>query len=104
MIHDGVVAQFWAFDEPIQPQEYRDQKLLDSAVHRPFQTAFGKDIHRTIIDKAAALFHSLITNHPFTNGNKRTAVIAADMFLLANGYWLWLSADEIYQLAKETAR
>jgi death-on-curing protein len=104
IIHDGIVAELWAFDEPVQAREYRDQALLDSAVNRPFQTALGKDIHRSVLDKAAALFHSLITNHPFANGNKRSAVIAVDMFLLANGYWLVLEPGEMYKLAKETAQ
>lgn len=55
------------------------------------------------MDKAAALFHSLVTNHAFENGNKRTAVVTADQFLLANGYFLAMTQAQIYQLAIETA-
>ena len=104
MVHDGLVAKYWPFDEPVRPGEHRGAHLLDSAVNRPFQSAFGKSIHRTILDKAAALFHSLVTNHPFSNGNKRTAVIAVDQFLLAHAYFLALAAGDVYRLAKETAR
>ena len=43
---------------------------------------------RSLPEKAAALFHSLIANHPFGNGNKRTAVIALELFLSANSVLL----------------
>ena len=58
---------------------------------------------RSLPEKAAALFHSLIANHPFENGNKRTAVIALDLFLNANSVFLYLDNDRMYQLAKDTA-
>ena len=104
MVHDEMVAIYWSLDEPINPSEFRDIRLIESAVNRPLQSAFGRSIHRTVVEKAAALFHSLITNHPFANGNKRTAVIAVDLFLIANGYDLYLSQEEMYRLAKETAQ
>ncbi|MDA2914322.1 type II toxin-antitoxin system death-on-curing family toxin [Acidobacteriia bacterium AH_259_A11_L15] len=103
MLHDVVASQLWPGDEPITGQEHRDERLLGSAVARPFQTAFGQDIHRSVSEKAAALFHSLIANHPFLNGNKRTAVLALEHFLLVNGSFLALSNREMYTLAKETA-
>jgi death-on-curing protein len=73
-------------------------------VNRPFQSAFGRAAYPTTVEKAAALFHSLVTNHPFENGNKRTAVIAADVFLAANWYFLYLGQDAIYRLATKTAQ
>jgi len=103
-LHDEWVVSFWAFDEPVRRDEYRNKALLESAVNRPFQRAFGIEIHATVFAKAAARFHSLIANHPFTNGNKRTAVLAVDMFLLAQDYCLVLEKDEIYRLAKITAQ
>ena len=91
-------------DEPVGPHEPRDQGLLASAVARPFQSAFGEEPYKTIFEKGAVLFHSLIANHPFHNGNKRTAVLALDHFLLANGWCLILDdRSEMYSLAKETA-
>lgn len=102
-IHDVLVSRTWPGDEPVSPGEFRDARLLDSATARPFQTAFGQELHKSIFQKAAALFHALIANHPFTNGNKRTAVVALDHFLLANGYFLAMSEDEMYGLAKTTA-
>ncbi len=93
----------WPGVEPVGPGELRDSGLLSSAVARPFQTAFGGEIYKTICGKAAALFHSLIANHPFQNGNKRTAVLALHTFLTANDYLLFLVPNEMYDLAKATA-
>ena len=81
----------------------RDINLLESAVARPFHSAFGEDAYPTILDKAVALFHSLNSNHPFHDGNKRTAIIALDDFLVANGYIQDLSNAEIYDLALQVA-
>lgn len=55
------------------------------------------------MEKAAALFHSLISNHPFHNGNKRTAVLAMDAFLMGNGYSCALDNLRMYDLAQDTA-
>jgi death-on-curing protein len=77
---------------------------LRSAAARPFATFDGIDLHPGIPQKAAALFHSLICNHCFHNGNKRTAVIALDLFLAINDQLLSMSHQEIYELTKETAQ
>jgi len=63
----------------------RDQDLLESAVMRPQASAFGQDAYPTVYEKAAALLHSLVMNHPFTDGNKRTATLATLLFLRMNG-------------------
>jgi death on curing protein len=89
--------------EPVGPNEYRNRALVDSAVTRPFQAVFGHELFPSLHDKAAALFHSLIADHPFENGNKRTAVLALDLFLAANGLFLYLGDDEMYRLAVDTA-
>ena len=90
------------FDEPIDPHAYRDRGGLDSAVNRPFQTFDGADLHPDLCQKAAALFHSIACNHCFLNGNKRTAVMALDMFLTANERILLMSNLDVYNLAKST--
>jgi len=61
----------------------RDAGLLESALHRP-QTGHYADL----AEMAAALFESLIINHPFVDGNKRAAFFATDVFLRLNGYSL----------------
>jgi death-on-curing family protein len=102
-IHDNLVEVMWPGSGPVGPGGCRDVNLLESAVARPFQSAFGEDAYPTILKKAVALFHSLNSNHPFHDGNKRTAIIALDDFLVANGYLQDLSSDEVYKLAMQTA-
>jgi death on curing protein len=64
----------------------RDIHLLESAAKRPSLVLFGQPQFPTIIDKAAALMHSLAYHHLFVDGNKRTAVRATAYFLERNGY------------------
>jgi death-on-curing protein len=102
-IHDALVAQVWPGTDPVASGEYRNRKLIESATGRPFHSVLGEDAYPTIIGKGVALFHSLISNHAFYNGNKRTAVIALDHFLMANGYFLAVDNGEMYKLAEVTA-
>lgn len=66
----------------------RDFSLLHSAVERPRATYGGQDLYPTIFLKAAAFLQSLSMNHPFTDGNKRTAWLSTKRFLRVNGYHL----------------
>lgn len=59
----------------------RDTGLLESALYRP-RTGYYSDL----IEMAAALFESLMNNHPFIDGNKRVAFFSTDIFLRLNGY------------------
>lgn len=74
----------------------RDRGLLESAVARPMASAFGDDVYPSLFEKAAALLDSLSRNHPFVDGNKRTATIALDQFLKKNR-WLpkWNPAEAL---------
>lgn len=69
----------------------RDQFLLESAVARP-QTGYYQDV----IEEAAALCESLLQNHPFLDGNKRSAIVATAVFLRWNGYRLEFLDREMY--------
>jgi death-on-curing protein len=66
-------------------QEIRDMALLEAAAARPAASAFGQDAYATLPEKVAALFHSIARNHPFTDGNKRTATVAAIFMFEVNG-------------------
>jgi death-on-curing protein len=66
-------------------QKVRDLVMLEAAEARPAASAFGQDAYPTLGEKAAALLHSIARNHPFTDGNKRTAAVAALMMLAVNG-------------------
>jgi death-on-curing protein len=102
-IHHELLHKFWPEAEHIGARGVKDRGLLESAVGRPYQTVFAQDAYPSVGDKAAALFHSLVSNHPFHDGNKRTAVTAVQQFLLANGFFAGLSNDEAYEMAKRTA-
>jgi death on curing protein len=60
----------------------RDEGLLEAAIARPYQTFDGNDLYPGAIEKAAAIFESVLKNHPFIDGNKRTSFLA--MFALCN--------------------
>jgi death-on-curing protein len=63
-----------------------NRELLESASLRPKAAVLGRELYPTLEEKAAALMHSIITNHPFVDGNKRTAFLATQEFLRLNGY------------------
>ncbi len=80
-------------------QKIRDLALLEAAVARPAASAFGEDAYPTLNDKAAALLHSIARNHPFTDGNKRTATVAAIFMFQANGWRVaWQPEDALSML------
>jgi death-on-curing protein len=73
-----------------------DLAALESALARPFQTFDGMELYPHIVAKAAALLESLLINHPFVDGNKRTAYVMMRLLLLSNGYDIIASQDEKY--------
>jgi death on curing protein len=81
-IHAQLIATFGG------TEGLRDAGLLESALYRP-RTGYYSDIP----EMAAALFESLLMNHPFIDGNKRVAFFATDVFLRLNGWRLMVDAD-----------
>ncbi len=77
----------------------RNLKLLGSAVHRPQSTFGGKDLYEDIFSKAASLVHSLLLNHPFVDGNKRTAMFSGMSFLELNRYEFIAEQKEVVDFA-----
>ncbi len=75
----------------------RDIGLLESAIARPFQTFGGKDLYPSPFDKAAAMGESLIENHPFVDGNKRTGMLAIVALLKEYGIEVNADSDGLYQ-------
>lgn len=103
-VHDVLVGLFLPFDEKVDAAEYRSRALIESAVNRPLHTVGDKDLYETLPEKAAALFHSLACNHCFLNGNKRTAVIGLDVFLMMNLHLLTMTPADVYAMAIETVQ
>lgn len=66
----------------------RDMGLIESAVARPQASFGGKYLYNSFFAKVAALLQSLLKNHPFVDGNKRTALTSAGLFLKINNYKL----------------
>lgn len=62
----------------------RDLGLLESAIHRPRASLFGQEAYPDLLTKAAALMHSLLSNHPLMDGNKRLAWLATYVFCARN--------------------
>ncbi|MCK6469683.1 MAG: type II toxin-antitoxin system death-on-curing family toxin [Candidatus Brocadia sinica] len=67
---------------------------LDSSLARPFTSFQGQELFPDLWSKVAALIHSIIAFHPFVDGNKRVALVAADVCLRMNGYRL-IPSEEI---------
>jgi len=70
----------------------RDEGLLESAIARPFQTFDSQDLYPDPLDKAAAIGESIIINHQYIDGNKRTGFLA--IFAVLDGYGIQLTAPE----------
>ena len=89
-IHERVIEDFGGANG------VRDLGLLESALYRP-QSGYYEDL----VTMAAALFESLLMNHPFVDGNKRVAFFATDVFLRLNGFRLDVDANETYDRLTE---
>lgn len=76
-------------------QGTRDFTLMHSALERCKATFGGEDLYATLFDKASALLHSLVMNHAFLDGNKRTAYQTMKRFLYDNGYRMTAGQKEI---------
>ena len=83
---DIILLHSLAIDAAGGSHGIRDVGLLESAVYRPQATYGGEDLYPTLFLKCAALVHSLLLNHQFVDGNKRTAMFSAMTFIELNGY------------------
>jgi death-on-curing protein len=92
LIHEISIEEFGGLNG------IRDAGSLDSALHRPFATFDSIDLYPTPIEKAAALLESVIINHPFFDGNKRTGYLLMKYLLFKNGLLLEASKIEKYDV------
>jgi death-on-curing family protein len=97
-IHWELVRDFAQDADPIDPPGVRSPDLLASAVFRQ-HTALGEQTkYPTVEMAAAALFHAIVHDHPFFNGNKRTALVAMLVLLDENGVMPTCDEDELFRL------
>jgi death on curing protein len=81
----------------------RDQNLLLSAIAQPSSAFEGKYLHETMHDKAAAYLFYICQNHPFIDGNKRTALVSALIFLAMNDLPIDYDENVLEQLTRSVA-
>lgn len=98
-IHEAVLAQTGGIPG------LRDAAMLHAAVARPFATFSGEPLYPSDLEKAAAMFHSLIKSHPFVDGTKRTAFLAALWLLHLYGHSIpaRLPHEEVVRFCVEVA-
>lgn len=77
----------------------RDHGTILSLEDFPRQSVFGKELYGTVFKKAAVYARTIIFNHPFVDGNKRTAMTAASVFLENNGYKVTVETGVIARFA-----
>jgi death on curing protein len=92
-IHDGQIEKYGG------SHGIGRLELLESAVVRPQSTFGGKDLYPTLFIKVAALMHSIVMNHAFVDGNKRTGAVSAVVFLELNGYRLEVGQEQLIKAA-----
>lgn len=99
-------AELYAIAQEVLGREpdVRDRHLLRAAAARPITRVFGHEAYPTLIDKAAALLHSLAAHHLFFDGNKRTATAATITFLERNGLRPTWDDKTIYNFVLEVAQ
>ena len=76
---------------------------LESALAQPRMTFDGEDLYPTIVEKASALGFSIISNHPFVDGNKRVGHAAMEIYLVLNGYEIEAIVDELERIILKVA-
>ena len=94
-LHDDQISSFGG------TPGVRDEGLLESALAQPEATFGGQFLHPTIAEQAAAYLYHISMNHPFIDGNKRSAFAVTDTFLRLNGFSLNLTDDRVYNLVMQ---
>ena len=97
-IHDVLIDKFGG------SKGIRDRGILESAINRPFQTFDQNELYPLPVDKAAAIFESVISNHPFVDGNKRTAYVLMRLILLENSLDIYANKNEKYEFVISAAK
>lgn len=81
----------------------RDENRIKSVVSAPAQEAFGVEQYETIFEKAAVYMRNIIADHPFVDGNKRSAVTVCGIFLARNNHRLTATPKELEDFAVQVA-
>lgn len=82
----------------------KDTNLFNSALYEPRQTFDKKELYSTILMKASCYLRSFAMNHPFFDGNKRTALLATITFLEKNGYEVTADNEKMFKLVEKVVK
>ena len=82
----------------------KDANLFNSALYEPKQTFGKEELYPTILEKASCYLRSFAMNHPFFDGNKRTALLSMIIFLENNGYEVIASNEKLYKFVETVVR
>lgn len=103
-IHEYLIEYFADSEDPISPPGLKNKNMLESAISRPFSSAGGIDAFPSVYEKSAALFHGIISNHAFHNGNKRLALLSTLYFLGENNLIVDRCDDEeMFEFTRKVA-
>ena len=97
-IHEILIEKFGG------SQGTRDRGILESAINRPFQTFDQTELYPLPVDKAAAIFESIISNHPFVDGNIRTAYVLMRLILRQYDFDIFADQNEKYEFVVSAAK
>ena len=97
-IHKVLIEKFGGTDG------LKDQGALESALARPYATFNQKELYPTPVEKASAILESILINHPFLDGNKRTGYVLMRLILMAGGRDIEASQDDKYKFIIEIAK
>jgi len=97
LLHAALLAEYGGADG------IRDEGLLESAIHAPFQTFNGENLYSSLQSKAASLGFGLIKNHPFIDGNKRIGAHVMLVFLAVNGVELEYTQQDLIDVVLAVA-
>ena len=103
-IHDHLVHEFARSNDPISPPGIRSHDLLESAIERPKTGMGSRSKYPTVEMAGGALLHSIVHNHAFYNGNKRTGLVSLIAFLDRNSLLLTCSHEELFRLTLKLAK
>ena len=97
LIHDEMIRSYGGLSG------VRDLNILESAIHRPYTGIGSEEFYKTPSEKAAAILESIVGNHPFMDGNKRTGYVMMRLVLLEYGFDIEASKEEKYKFVISVA-
>ncbi|MDO8266122.1 MAG: type II toxin-antitoxin system death-on-curing family toxin [Candidatus Saccharibacteria bacterium] len=81
----------------------RDLGRLEAVIATQTQEVFGEELYKTVFEKAGAMCRGIVADHPFVDGNKRTAMLVSTTYLAVNGHEFIAKKGELEDFAVRIA-